>query len=84
MFASVPVGLNELAGTLNGGWGTAMTWKDELLMLWIFCSVVIALAARYFLGGAVYLVKQMAALSLAYLPGLLHLLTGHLHWAGFA
>jgi hypothetical protein len=56
-----------------------MTWKDEFLMLWIFCSVVIALAARHFLGGAVYLVKQMAVFSLAYLPGLLHLLTGHLH-----
>ena len=56
-----------------------MTWKDELLMLWIFCSVLIALAVRHFLGGAVYLVKQMAVFSLAYLPGLLHLLTGHLH-----
>jgi hypothetical protein len=47
--------------------------------LWIFCSVVIALAVRHFLGGAVYLVKQMAVFSLAYLPGLLHLLDGHLH-----
>jgi hypothetical protein len=67
-----------LAGTLDGGWGTAMTWKDELLVLWIFCSVVIAFAARHFLGGAVYLVKQLAVFSLAYLPGLLHLLAGHL------
>jgi hypothetical protein len=56
-----------------------MTWKDELLMLWIFCSVLIAFAARHFLGGALDLVKQMAAFSLAYLPGLLHLLAGHLH-----
>ena len=79
MFASVPAGSNEPTGTLNGGWGTAMTWKDELLMLWIFCSVMIALAARHFLGGAVYLVKQMAVFSLAYLPGLLHLLARHMH-----
>jgi hypothetical protein len=55
-----------------------MTWKDELLMLWIFCSVMIALAARHFLGAAVYLVKQMAVFSLAYLPGFLHMIAGHL------
>jgi hypothetical protein len=54
-----------------------MTWKDELLMLWIFCTVVMAFAARHFLGGAVCIVEQMAASSLAYVPGLLHLLTGH-------
>jgi hypothetical protein len=55
-----------------------MTWKDELLILWIFCTVVMAFAARHFLGGAVYMVEQMAASSLACVPGLLHLLTGHL------
>jgi hypothetical protein len=55
-----------------------MTWKDELLMLWIFSTVVIAFAARHFLAGAVSLVEQMATCSLAYLPGLLHLLTRHL------
>jgi hypothetical protein len=55
-----------------------MTWKDELLMLWIFSTVVIAFAARHFLGGAGYTVEQMAACSLAYVPGLLHLLTRHL------
>jgi hypothetical protein len=55
-----------------------MTWKDELLMFWIFCSVLITLAARHFLGGAVYLVEQLAACSLTYIPGLLHLLSGHL------
>jgi hypothetical protein len=59
-------------------WGTAMTWKDELLMLWIFCTVVIAFAARHFLGGAVHMVEQMAACSLAYVPGIMHLLTRHL------
>ncbi|MGC1483053.1 MAG: hypothetical protein WA789_04600 [Candidatus Acidiferrum sp.] len=53
-----------------------MTWKDEFLVLWIFCSVVIMFAARHFLEGAVYLVMQMAAFSLAYLPGLLHLFIG--------
>jgi hypothetical protein len=55
-----------------------MTWKDELLVLWIFCTVVIALAARHFLGGAVYLVEQLAAFSVACMPGLLHLLIVHL------
>ena len=55
-----------------------MTWKEELLMLWIFCTVVIAFAARHFLEGAVYMVEQMTACSVAYVPGLLHLLTRHL------
>jgi hypothetical protein len=54
-----------------------MTWKDELLMFWIFCTVVISFAARHFYGGAVCLVEQMAALSIAYLPALLHALTKH-------
>jgi len=72
------VGSNEPTGTLDGSWGTAMTWKDELLMLWIFCAVVITFAARHFFGGAVYLVEQLAAFSLTYMPGLLHLLSGHL------
>jgi hypothetical protein len=54
-----------------------MTWKNELLMLWIFSTVVITFAARHFLGGAVSVVEQMAACSLAYMPGLLHLLTRH-------
>ena len=55
-----------------------MTWKDELLMLWIFSTVVMAFAARHFLGGAVQMVEQMAACTLPYVPGLLHLLTRHL------
>jgi hypothetical protein len=66
-------------GTLDASWGTAMTWKDELLMLWIFCSVVISFAARHFFGGAVYLVEQMAALSVASTPAFLHSLLKHLH-----
>jgi hypothetical protein len=56
-----------------------MTWKDELLMLWIFCTVVITFAARHLLGGAVYLVERMAAFSIAHMPALLHVLTRHLH-----
>jgi len=56
-----------------------MTWKDELLILWIFCTVVISFAARHFFGGAVYLVEQMAALSVAHVPALLYALTKHLH-----
>ncbi|MGB2671966.1 MAG: hypothetical protein WA621_15145 [Candidatus Acidiferrum sp.] len=55
-----------------------MTWKDELLMLWIFCTVVIVFAARHFFGEAACLLNQLAAFSLAYMPGLLHLLIGHL------
>ena len=54
-----------------------MTWKDELLMLWIFSTVVLAFAVRYFRGGAVSMVEQMAASSLSYVPALLHLLTRH-------
>jgi len=72
------VGSNEPTGTLDGSWGSAMTWKDELLMLWIFCAIVISLAVRHFFGGAVYVVEQLAAASFTYLPGLLHLLNGHL------
>jgi hypothetical protein len=72
------VGSNEPTGTLDGSWGTAMTWKDGLLLLWIFCTVLITFAARHFFGGAIYLVEQMAAFSIAYVPGLVHLLTGHL------
>jgi hypothetical protein len=55
-----------------------MTWKDELLMLWIICAVVIAFAARHFFGGAVYLVEQLAVCIFTYMPGPLHLLSGHL------
>jgi hypothetical protein len=54
-----------------------MTWKDELLMLWIFSTVVMAFAARHFLAGAVCIVEQMAASSLAYVPRLLDVLTRH-------
>jgi hypothetical protein len=54
-----------------------MTWKDELLMLWIFSTVVMAFAARHFFGGAVGILEQIAASSLAYVPGLLHVLTRH-------
>jgi len=56
-----------------------MTWKDELLILWIFSTVVISFAARHFFGGAVYLVEQMAALSVAHVAALLYALTKHLH-----
>ena len=55
-----------------------MTWNDELLLFWIFCTVVLTFAARHFLGGAIYLVEQMAAFSLAYVTGLVHLLIWHL------
>jgi hypothetical protein len=53
-----------------------MSWKDELLMLWIFCAVVITFAARHLFQGAVYLVEQLAAFSLVHIPGLLHVVVG--------
>jgi hypothetical protein len=55
-----------------------MSWKDELLMLWIFCAVVIAFAARHLLAGVIYIVEQLAAFSLVHIPGLLHVVVGHL------
>ena len=72
------MGSNEPTGTLEGAWGMVMTWKDGLLMLWIFCTVVMAFAARHLFGEAIYLVEQMAAFSLVYAPGLVHLLMGQL------
>ena len=51
----------------------AMTLKDEFLLLWIFCLVVISFAARHFLGGLVYLAEKLAAFGMVYMPGLLHL-----------
>jgi hypothetical protein len=53
-----------------------MTWKDELLMLWILFAVVIAFAARHFLGEAAQLVQQVGSCSIAYLPGLVHFVAG--------
>jgi hypothetical protein len=55
-----------------------MTWKDELLMFWIFCSVLMTVALRHFFGGAVYVIEHAAAFCAAYLPGALHLMIGHL------
>jgi hypothetical protein len=63
--------------TLDGNRGMAMTWKDEVLVFWIFCTVVIAIVIRHF-GGAVHLVQQMAAFNAAYMPGLLHLMVRRL------
>ena len=55
-----------------------MTWKEELLMLWIFCTVLMTFAVRHLLAGSIHLVEQMAAFSIAYVPGLLHLLSRRL------
>jgi hypothetical protein len=66
------VGSQEATGTLDGSWGTAMTWKDEVLLFWIFCTVVIAFAARHLLGEAFHMVEQMAAFRIACVPGVLH------------
>lgn len=58
--------------------GTAMTWKDELLIFCVLCVVVVAFAVRHFFGGAFYLVQHLAAFTLGCTPALLHLLAGHL------
>ena len=55
-----------------------MMLKDEFLLFWILCLVVITFAALNFWGGMVYLAEQAAAFSIAYLPSLFHLLIGHL------
>ena len=55
-----------------------MTLKEEFLIFWIICLVVITFAARHFLGGIVYLVEQAAAFSIVCLPSLLHLLIGQM------
>jgi hypothetical protein len=49
-----------------------MTWKDEVVLFWIFCTIVIAFAARHLLGEAFHLVEQMAAFGIACVPGVLH------------
>jgi hypothetical protein len=66
------VGSQEPTGTLDGSWGTAVTWKDEVLLFWIFCTIVIAFAARHLLGEAFHLVEKMAAFGIACVPGVLH------------
>jgi hypothetical protein len=63
---------------LDASWGITMTLKDEFLIFWIICLVVITLAVRHFFGGMVYLVEQAAAFSIVYLPSLLHLLIGQM------
>lgn len=55
-----------------------MTLKEEFLILWIFCLLVITFAARHFFGGLVFLVEKLAAFSIVCMPRLLHLLIGHL------
>lgn len=55
----------------------AMTLKDEFLLLWIFCLVMISFAARHVLVDMVYLVEKLAAFGMAYMPGLLHLAINH-------
>jgi hypothetical protein len=56
-----------------------MTLKDELMMFWVFCVVLITFVARHFFSGAVFLVEHVAATSVVLIPGLLHHLAGHLH-----
>jgi|HubBroStandDraft_1064217.scaffolds.fasta_scaffold19689_2 hypothetical protein len=63
--------------TLKVNRGMAMTWKDEVLVFWILCTVVIAIVLRHF-GGAVHLVEQMAAFNAAYMPGLVHVMVRRL------
>lgn len=55
-----------------------MTLKDEFLILWIFCVVLITFAVRHFFGETAYLAERLAAFSLSYMPVLLHLFVKHL------
>lgn len=55
-----------------------MTLKDEFLIFWVICLVMITFAVRHFLGGMAYLAEQAAAFSIVYLPSLLHLLIGRM------
>ncbi|MGB8473983.1 MAG: hypothetical protein WCE61_07875 [Candidatus Acidiferrum sp.] len=43
-----------------------MTLKDEFLMFWIFCVVVIAFVVRHFFGEAIYLVQHLAAFTVVF------------------
>jgi hypothetical protein len=54
--------------------GMAMTVKEELLIFWILCLVVIAYAVRHFFGGIAYLAEHMVAFNVACVPGLLRLM----------
>ena len=56
-----------------------MTWKDELLMYWVFWNVLVSFVARHFFDGAIYLVQHVASASVLCVPGLLHLFAGPLH-----
>ncbi|HYL61451.1 MAG TPA: hypothetical protein VE077_02440 [Candidatus Methylomirabilis sp.] len=54
-----------------------MTFKDEVMMFWICCLVLLSFLVRHFLGAAEVLAHQAAALSLIGLPEMLRLFVGH-------
>jgi hypothetical protein len=66
------VGSRELTGTLAVVWGTAMSWKEMLLIYLIVCALLIAYVARHFLGDALYLVEHVIATRVGYMPSVIH------------
>jgi hypothetical protein len=55
-----------------------MALKDEFVMFWIFCMVLITFAVRHFFGGIVQLVEHMAAVSMVHMLGVLLRMIWHL------
>ena len=54
-----------------------MTVKDELLIFWVCCFVLVLFVARHFLGCAADLMQHLAALSFNAVPVLLRFFTAH-------
>ena len=57
-----------------------MTVKDELMIFWVCCLVLVSLVVRHLLGCAADLLQQVAALSLSVAPHLLQFFASHLFW----
>jgi hypothetical protein len=55
-----------------------MALKDELLIFWVFCSVMFSFVIRHLFDGAVYLAGHSAAASVLNFPVVLHSFAGHL------
>ena len=55
-----------------------MTFKDEVMMFWICCLVLLAFLVRHLLDAAEVLANQVATFSLTGLPELLRMFAGHL------
>jgi hypothetical protein len=54
-----------------------MTVKDELLIFWVCCLVLVLFVARHFLGVAADLMQHLAALSFGAVPALMRFFAAH-------